>query len=286
VGTGEPFVVVDGTQFRPFLLRLMLNLVALSRDALVKDLPGGPRFLRHLDRLGYAHYRRWKLFGEETLARHPAMIWLHGDALTVESEGTPLAQYTVRYQPDKKHFKDVPDAKRFETPYRSPQGWLWDLDDTMWKLAKRLPDYAPRKRRKKTTLIQPPLLEELQTTQAKFGRTSPKRFSFSLSASLPGYVNHAWRGVSRCSSRLSQAKWWAYGLGSHGRGAGSSQSPLYPSASDVGWSGISRRRHPGNRGWCGSWFVPAWRMSLPSRVQVELWLCRHAIAIHRVPRSL
>jgi putative transposase len=123
------------------------------------------RFLRHLDRLGYVHFRRWKLYGEETLARHPAVVWLHGDALTVEYEETPLAQYTVRYQPDKKHFKDVPETKRFETPYRSPQGWLWELDDTLWHLAKRLPDYAPRKRRrKKTPYIQPPLLEELQGT--------------------------------------------------------------------------------------------------------------------------
>ena len=30
----------------------------------------------------------------------------------------------------------------------------------------RLPDYAPQKRRKKTTLLQPPLLEEPQATQA------------------------------------------------------------------------------------------------------------------------
>ncbi len=78
------------------------------------------RFLRRLDRLGYVHFRRWKLYGEETLARHPAVIWLHGDALTVEYEETPLAQYTVRYQPDKKHFKAIPDAKGFETPYLSP----------------------------------------------------------------------------------------------------------------------------------------------------------------------
>ncbi len=32
------------------------------------------RFLRRLDRLGYAHFRRWKLYGEESLARHPAVI--------------------------------------------------------------------------------------------------------------------------------------------------------------------------------------------------------------------
>ncbi len=82
------------------------------------------RFLRRLNRLGYVHFRRWKLYGEEALARHPTIIWLHGDALTVEYQETPLAQYTVRYQPDKKHFKEVPEARRFETPYRSLQGRL------------------------------------------------------------------------------------------------------------------------------------------------------------------
>ena len=74
-------------------------------------------------------------------------------------------EYTVRYQPDHKHFKGVPETKRFETPYRSPQGRLWELDETIWHLAKRLPDYAPRRRRRKPSLnIQPPLLEESQGT--------------------------------------------------------------------------------------------------------------------------
>ncbi len=124
------------------------------------------RFLRRFNRLGYVHFRRWKLYGEEALARHPAVIWLHGDALTVEYEETPLAQYTVRYQPDKKHFKAVPEARRFETPYRSPQGHLWELDEGMWKLASRLPEYAPRrKRRRESTHIQLALLEDSQTTQ-------------------------------------------------------------------------------------------------------------------------
>lgn len=73
---------------------------------------------------------------------------------------TPLAQYTVRYQPDKKYFKAVPDARRFETPYRSPQGCLWELDETLWHLAKRLPDYTPRKPRKKDRYTQLPLIGE------------------------------------------------------------------------------------------------------------------------------
>jgi len=118
------------------------------------------RHLRRLDRLGYVHFRRWKLYGEEALARHPAVIWLHGDALTVEYQETPLAQYTVRYQPDKKHFKAVPEARRFETSYRSLQERLWDLDETLWHLASRLPDYTRRKkRRKKPTPTHLSLLE-------------------------------------------------------------------------------------------------------------------------------
>jgi putative transposase len=79
------------------------------------------------------------------------VIWLHGDALTVEYQETPLAQYTVRYQPDRTHFKAVPESRRFETPYHSLQGRLWELDETLWHLAKRLPDYAPRKKRRPTT---------------------------------------------------------------------------------------------------------------------------------------
>jgi transposase InsO family protein len=105
------------------------------------------RFLCRLDRLGYAHFRRWKLYGEEALARRPAVIWLHGEALTIEHAETPLAKYGVEYQPDKKHFRDVPSAARFVTPYHLRQRQLWDLDETLWKLATRLPDYAPRKRR-------------------------------------------------------------------------------------------------------------------------------------------
>ena len=124
------------------------------------------RFLRRLNRLGYVHFRRWKLYGEEALARHPAVIWLHGDALTVEYQETPLAQYTVRYQPDKKHFKAVPEARRFETPYRSLQGRLWELDETLWHRALRLPDYAPRKKRQKKPMpLQLPLLEDPPVAQ-------------------------------------------------------------------------------------------------------------------------
>jgi hypothetical protein len=76
------------------------------------------------------------------------------------------AYVALPHQPDKKHFKAVPEARRFETPYRSLQGWLWELDEPLWHLAKRLPDYTPRKkRRNKPMPLQLPLLEDPPVAQ-------------------------------------------------------------------------------------------------------------------------
>src|SRR5947209_4138681 len=125
------------------------------------------RFLRHLDRFGYARFRRWKLYGEEGLARRQIVLWLYGDTLTLEYANAPLSQYTVDYQPDKKHFRRVREPRRFETPYQSPQQHLWEPDSIEWHLAQRLPDYAPRHFRKhKADYVQPPLLDEPQVDQA------------------------------------------------------------------------------------------------------------------------
>src|SRR5450631_2143075 len=38
----KAFVLVKGAQFCPFFVGLMLNLIAFGRDALLKDLFGGP----------------------------------------------------------------------------------------------------------------------------------------------------------------------------------------------------------------------------------------------------
>ena len=53
------------------------------------------------------------------------------------------------------------DKSHANTSKPAPQGRLWELDETMWKLAKRLPDYAPGKRqRRKDMPLQLPLLED------------------------------------------------------------------------------------------------------------------------------
>ncbi len=83
---------------------------------------------------------------------------------------------------------------------------------------------------------------------------------------------------------LPYVQWWAYGLTAMVLGAVKARSTRQRPV----WAGLEFLVvvTPSNRGWCGSGLAPAWRMSLPSRVQVALWLCRHATAIHRVPSSL
>jgi hypothetical protein len=98
------------------------------------------RFARWLDRLGYLRFRQWSLYGEEGLAKQQATIWLYGQTLTLEYASTPLTQYTVSFQADKKRFRTVKLLQRFETSYRSPQLSLWTEGEIKWLLARRLPD--------------------------------------------------------------------------------------------------------------------------------------------------
>lgn len=102
------------------------------------------RFGRKLDRLGYVRFRHWRVYGERGLARERAAVWLYGETLTLEYADEPLAQYTVRYQPDKAHLLAVEKPLLFETPYQSPQLPLWELSDADWLKVMRRPDYAPR----------------------------------------------------------------------------------------------------------------------------------------------
>jgi transposase len=119
------------------------------------------RFTRRLDTWGSARFRRWKLYGEEGLARRQTVIWVYGETVTLEYAETPLTQYEVQYQPDKRHIRAVRDARRFATPYASPQVHLWEPEAVEWRLARRLPDYAPRRRRTRADVdLQPVLLEE------------------------------------------------------------------------------------------------------------------------------
>ena len=53
------------------------------------------RFVRVLDRSGYATWRRWRVYGEEGLAGREAALWLREKTLTVEIGGETLSRYAV-----------------------------------------------------------------------------------------------------------------------------------------------------------------------------------------------
>ena len=123
------------------------------------------RSLRWLDAAGYVRFRHWRLYGELGLARKQTTLWLYGETLTIEFANTPLSQYTVSYQPDNRHFRQVGEPRLFETQYHSPQRALWGPGEVEWHLVQRLPDVPLRPRRHAagltvTQLLLFPLAEE------------------------------------------------------------------------------------------------------------------------------
>lgn len=98
------------------------------------------QFQRGIDRFGSIRFRHWRLYGEEGLMGKAATVWLYGETITLEYANRPLTQYTVKYQPDKKHIAGVKDGQVFQTGYASPQMKLWEWSSVEWHLVKRLPE--------------------------------------------------------------------------------------------------------------------------------------------------
>jgi hypothetical protein len=115
-------------------------------------------FTRYLDRSGYIRFRNWRFYAEAGLARSKVQVHIYTSTLKVEYQETDLALYTIEWQDDNKHIKDASNPRVIETRYRSPQLTLWSLGPDEWLLFKRLPDYAARKKRRPSGMIQLPLL--------------------------------------------------------------------------------------------------------------------------------
>lgn len=113
------------------------------------------RFSRVLDALGYATWRRWRLYGEEGLAGREAALWLQERTLTLEHQGEPLSRYGVEVEAATGKPRTVGRPRLFETSFALPQHRLFALDalgDGGWLKALRLEDYAPRRPRRPEAL--------------------------------------------------------------------------------------------------------------------------------------
>lgn len=97
-----------------------------------------------------------ELVGERGLAGDEGAVWLYGENLTVHFAEEPLAQYKVAYASDGKRLRQIIAPRLFETPFQSPQPFLWEHGLEDWHLVLRLPEYAPR-RRMGGLAVQPPL---------------------------------------------------------------------------------------------------------------------------------
>ena len=107
------------------------------------------QFTRHQDKHGYVRFRHWRFFGEDGLAGSEVSVWVYEDTLKVEYQTTALSLYSLTFQPDYEQIAEVTQARRIQTPFRSPQLDLWQLSETEWLLALRRPDPAPRRNRSK-----------------------------------------------------------------------------------------------------------------------------------------
>lgn len=122
------------------------------------------QFTRYLDRSGYIRFRRWRFYAEAGLAKKQVTVHIYTSTLKVEYQDEDLAFYTLEWQDDNKHIKEVTNPRVIETSYPSPQLTLWTLGPDEWLLFMKLSDYAARKKRKKSEVIQL-LLPDLDENQ-------------------------------------------------------------------------------------------------------------------------
>ena len=124
------------------------------------------RFSRVLDPFGYARLMRWRIYGEEGLARREAALWLHAGTLTVEHAGETLSRHDVEVAPGTGKLRAITRSRVYETSHALPQLRLFGLEalgEAGWLKALRLRDYAPRKPRRPLPLQEAlfPYLEAL-----------------------------------------------------------------------------------------------------------------------------
>ena len=115
------------------------------------------RFVRVLDRSGYAHLKHWKVYAEESLARREVTLWLGPDVLNVEFAGEPLARYAVEYSPRTDRLREVKRPRLFSHRFAVAQLRLFELDalgESGWLKAVRLEGYVTRSPRRPQVLQQ------------------------------------------------------------------------------------------------------------------------------------
>jgi len=118
------------------------------------------RYVRHLDKHGFLRFQDWKFYGERGLPRAKVTVWIYEGSLKVEKETVTLSEYEVSLLDDHKQVQAVRSARAHDTPFRSPQLTLFDLDQGDWLLYWKTPKPAQRTRiRRVEGITQLPLFD-------------------------------------------------------------------------------------------------------------------------------
>jgi putative transposase len=133
------------------------------------------RYVRRLDKHGFLRFQDWKFYGERGLASAKVTVWIYEGALRVEHQAVTLSQYEVSMFDDHKHVQKVRSARTHETPFRSPQLTLFDLNEGGWLLYWKTPEAAPRRSIRRVEGITQLLLFEPDDLSQAVGATEERR---------------------------------------------------------------------------------------------------------------
>ena len=111
------------------------------------------QFTRQIDRHGFVKFKHWRFYGERGLAGEDVSVWVYEGNLKVEYQATALALYELSIEKGSGKIAEVTNARRLQTPFRSPQLDLWQLSDTEWVLALRRPEPDSRKKQSKIVAL-------------------------------------------------------------------------------------------------------------------------------------
>lgn len=135
-------------------------------DQVLERILYATQFTRHLDRAGYIRFRDWRFYAEAGLAKKSVTVWIYTSTLKLEYQGNDLALYTLEWEEDNTHVKEVSNPRLIQTQYQSPQLTLFELGPNDWLLFKKVSAYPPRKKQKRGGVIQLPLPELDGSTKA------------------------------------------------------------------------------------------------------------------------
>jgi transposase len=127
------------------------------------------RHTRYLNKHGFLRFSNWMLYGERGLAHQPVSVWVYEGTLRIEYQAVTLSKYSVELQEDRKHLKAVSNPCLAETPFRSSQLTLLDLDPNAWVLFWRTSEYASTHRKRREPRVIQLFLFDIPTQKKAAG---------------------------------------------------------------------------------------------------------------------